>query len=237
MGFVHSKNSRLAFGQIHLSAFATEASEEYSGDTEDTTTFVDTARTYVPGNEDGTVSLAGLFDGTTDAIHDVLGDLTGLADPVPYTFAPEGWTVGSPAVLADLIRTAYSVPAAVPGMVQVNLSGQATGGVDDGVTLADLAARTTSADGTAHDSGASSADGGAAHLHVTAASSADTLDAKVQHSSDGTTWVDLVTFDQATAVEGQRKTVSGTVNQHLRASWTIAGTDPEFTFAVAFARR
>lgn len=237
-GFVHSSKTRAILDTFALAAYVREGGEEYTGDVEDVTVWADTARGYHPGSSDGSVSLNGLFDSTTGAVHDAFKPLAGLQSPVPYLFAPEGLAVGSVVWLANLLRMTYGLPASVPGMVQVSMSGQATGGVDHGVSLADLSARTTTADGTAHDSGASSADGGVAHLHVTEASAADTLDVKVQHSVDaGGPWVDLVTFTQVTAAEAQRIEVTGTVNQHLRATWTIGGTTPEFTFAVAFARR
>jgi hypothetical protein len=80
-----------------------------------------------------------------------------------------------------------------------------------------------------------------AQIVVTAASgTTPTLDAKIQHSIDGgTTWFDLITFTQKTAVSSEFKAyaeVFGTTGQvwgdMLRVSYTIGGTTPSFTFSV-----
>lgn len=238
MAFVHSLNTRLLFDDHHLSGYATSASEEYSGEVNESTVFTNTAKTYIAGLSDGSVSIEGLFDSATDAIHDAFRVLKATHSPVPLSYGPEGLAVGDPVELASVIRGSYSVPASVAGITQVSMSGQADGGVESGISLLDHASRTSSGDGSSHDSGSSSSDGAVAHLHVTAVSgSSPTLDVTVQHSSDGSTWADLITFDQATTTDSQRKTVTGTVDQHLRVTWTIGGTDPSFDFAVTFARR
>jgi hypothetical protein len=70
-------------------------------------------------------------------------------------------------------------------------------------------------------------------LDVTAASgTSPTLDVAVQHSADGTTWVQHSTFAQATAVSSQRKVVSG-LDRYVQCSWTLGGTTPSFTFSVS----
>lgn len=238
MSFVPGNRSRVLFAATHLSGFLTEAGEDYSANVEDTTVFTDTAKTYLPTTDDGSVSLDGLFDGTVGAIHDALKGLKGQHDPVPYSYAPEGFATGKPAELANILKMSYNITAAVAGIVQLTSSGQATGGVDSGVALADLQTRTTSDDSAGHDSGGASSDGAVAHLHVTGSDgTGETLDVKVQHSSDGTTWVDLLTFTQQSGAGSDRQTVAGTVNQHVRAAWTLGGTDPSFDFAVTFARR
>ncbi len=75
------------------------------------------------------------------------------------------------------------------------------------LTLAASAARTATANGTT-----------------------PTLDVVIQTSHDGTTWRTAHTFTQATATGTQR--ASFTVDRFVRASWTVDGTTPSFTFAV-----
>lgn len=238
MSFVHSKKSRVLADGSHLSGFLNSASSSAQRQAEDSTVFGDDDRTYVGGLRDGTVSLAGLFDGTTDAIHDILKDLLDTDDPATLTYAPGGLGVGEAVGMASILSTGYEPSSPVAGLVAVSMDAQASGGLTFGVALTTLTTETATGTGTGHDSGAASSNGGVAHLHVTAASGTDpTLDVTVQESTDGSSWVDLVTFDQATAAGGQRKTVDGSVARHLRAIWTIGGTDPSFTFAVAFSRR
>lgn len=99
------------------------------------------------------------------------------------------------------------------------------------ITLAASAARTATGNGTGVDPEVCS--GGLAKLDVTAASgTSPTLNAKVQAlAADGTTWVDVATFTQATGVTSQYLAVPITGRQ-VRATWTIGGTTPSFTFSL-----
>lgn len=231
MSFTHSQRSRVLLDDAHLSGYLTEAGEEWSGDVEESTTLLDSAKAYVAGLGDGTASLNGFFDGSADAVHDVFSALKGSNAAVPYSYAPAGFTAGSPVALAELHQVAYNVGSSVSGIVEAQMSGQATGGVHSGVALADLVERAASGEGTQVDGGAGTADGAVAHLHVTAVDGEVTV--KVEHSEDGTNWADLVTFAAAAGTVGVSETLSGTVHRYVRASWTLSGTS---TFAVAFAR-
>ena len=74
-------------------------------------------------------------------------------------------------------------------------------------------------------------------MHVTIASgTTPTADFKVQDSADNISYSDLITFTQATGVTSERKTVSGTIEQYIKVTYTIGGTAPNFTAVVGFAR-
>jgi hypothetical protein len=95
--------------------------------------------------------------------------------------------------------------------------------------LAPSAARTTTANGAAIEVG----DKGVARLalDVTARTgTTPTLDVTIQTSFDGVTWRTAGTFTQATAVGTQR--ASFNIDRFVRATWTIGGTTPNFTFSV-----
>ena len=111
-------------------------------------------------------------------------------------------------------------------------------GVDHGRVVHAHTAETATGNSTSVDNGASSTNGGVASLHVTAVTgTTPSLTVKVQHSSDNSTFVDLITFTAANAAGSQRRTVSGTVNRYVRETHTLSGTSPNFTYAAAFARR
>jgi hypothetical protein len=77
-------------------------------------------------------------------------------------------------------------------------------------------------------------------VHTTAiAGAAPSVVWKIQHSTDNSTWADLVTFAASTAVGFERVEVAAgtTVNRYLRAIRTFGGTTTSITSAVAFARR
>src|SRR5690606_32627606 len=94
-------------------------------------------------------------------------------------------------------------------------------------------------EGPALDNGDSTGSGGAAMLHVTDVTGSPTgFEVTIQHSDDDSTYVDLVTFSSVDEPAAEFKTVSGTVNQYIRASWSFdGGTTPTATFVVSFARR
>lgn len=97
------------------------------------------------------------------------------------------------------------------------------------LTLVASAPRTATANGAAVEV----ADKGVARLllDTTAVSgTTPTLDVVIQTSQDGTTWRAAHTFTQATAIGQQR--ASFTVDRFVRATWTVDGTTPSFTFAV-----
>lgn len=69
-------------------------------------------------------------------------------------------------------------------------------------------------------------------LDVTAASgTTPTLNVTVEESDDGTTWRQVGTFAQKTAVSNERKSFAISAPKY-RVTWTIGGTTPSFTFSV-----
>jgi hypothetical protein len=109
-----------------------------------------------------------------------------------------------------------------------------TSGTHRGVVLANGASITSASQTyTAVDNGGASSNGIIANLHITA-SNQSTI-AKIQHSVDNSTWVDLVTFASIAAGRGaERKIVTGTVNRYLRATWS--GTLGTRTVVITAAR-
>jgi hypothetical protein len=72
-----------------------------------------------------------------------------------------------------------------------------------------------------------------AQLNVTAASgTAPTLNVLIEDTVDGTNYNTIGTFAQKTAAGREVINVTVPFSDTLRASWTIAGTNPSFTFSV-----
>jgi hypothetical protein len=93
------------------------------------------------------------------------------------------------------------------------------------------AARTTTGTSTAFNS--DGADSLEATLTVSAASgTTPTLDVTLETSIDGTDWDTVAAFAQKTAA-GSDKHVFGPLGDQCRWKWTIGGTTPSFTFAIA----
>lgn len=102
--------------------------------------------------------------------------------------------------------------------------------------LASSAARTTSGDGSAVTGWSRSAGLAVVKLDVTAASgTVPQLTVTVQDSPDGTTWTTRDTFGVKTGVSNETRPLPGGMAPNVRASWTISGTTPSFTFSVQVA--
>ncbi len=239
MAFAHSKSARLLLGDVSFSGFLSSWEHTTERELADATTHTDDGHSFVPGLDNGSLTLGGRVDdsaaaGGQDATLDAA---LGASAASVITTAPAGFAVGNRVITIDSRESTYSVSAPVAEAVSFEAEWQAEGRVDTGVSLHDLTAETASGNGSSVDGGASTSGGGVAALHVTAASgTSESLTAKVQHSADNTTFVDLVTFTAAGST-AERTAVTGTVNRYVRASWQVSGTTPSFTFAVAFARR
>jgi len=237
MAFRHGRNTKVLVGNYDLSSYFNEASASQSVETGETTTYGRDAKTYVVGLADGTISMSGMFDGDANAVDAVLSSYLGDSAGAVITVAPEGLTVGRRLKSASTLSTSYEISSPVSDVVSVSAEAQVTGGIGAGVSLRDLTAATTTGTGTAVDNTASSANGGAGVLHVTANSHNAGATFKVQHSADNSTWADLITFTavSTTTLASERVAVTGTVNRYIRASWTLAGTG-SITFHVNFSR-
>lgn len=194
---------------------------------------------FIPGLDNGSLSLDGVFDNTAAAggQDESLDTARGAADASVITAAPDGFALGKRVIPISARESNYAASSPVGDAVTFAASWMSEGQVDVGVALHDLTAETATGNGSSVDNAVSSANGGVANLHVTSASAADSLTVKVQHSPDDSVWADLITFTAATTTTAERLTVTGTVDRYVRAIRTISGTDPSFTYAVAFARR
>jgi hypothetical protein len=164
-------------------------------------------------------------------------------DAILCTCLPEGYaTVGKPAffTLADL--TEYAIDAAVADAVSMTSSAQSDESVELGWVLHALGAETADGNGTVVDRGASpitpTTRGLVAAIHVTAYASLTSAAIKIQHSTDSSTWADLVAFTSVTAIGSERVKVADgtTVNRYLRVVTDVTGSG-SVTFLVAAAPR
>lgn len=241
MPFIHGKSAIVLHNDYDLSQYFNDASTSRSVDTAETSAFGSSAKTYITGLQDGTISLSGMFDGAANAIDQEMTDILGVDGGGVITIAVGGsLALGQRVISALGDLTSYEVSAPVGDVVAANAEFQVDGGVGNAISLHALTAETATGNSSSHDGTASSANGGVAQLHVTANTMNNNMVFKVQHSADNSTWVDLATFTTvATTVKtAQRITVASgtTVNRYLRSSWTASGTG-SVTFHINFARR
>lgn len=237
---VSAQKTRILTGQFPLSCYATSVSTEVQRTMLDGTTLCSTSQEYFPGMRMATLTADTLVDDATAANNywDTLTGYFGAGTAVPVTVSPEGVSAGSTATLAEGFASSMAVSGAVADRITASLTFTVTGAAKPaGKNLTAHEAITTNTTGSAVDNAAGTTNGGVGHLHVTAASgTSPTLDTIVEHSTNNSSWSTLATFTQATAATSQRVSVTGTVHRYLRAKSTLAGTNPSFTIAVAFAR-
>jgi len=235
MATVHSRKTRAHVGQVAMACHVRQLGIDHTVDMTDVTTFCDNSFTYVEGVEGGSFSFGGFVDSVPADLFTPLEDLRQAGVDSVVSVAPAGYAVGQQVWLAEAKLSELGHASTVGDAATFTLGMMTEGRPDLGVSLHDvIAAETAADDEAAHDGAASSSNGGAAVVHCSAFSGTD-ITVKIQHSADNSTWADLLTFTQLTAVGAEHTTVTGTVNRYLRASW--AGTFTSATFAVAFARR
>lgn len=237
-------NTRILINASDLSNYFKSFDAEATVAPLDATAFLDTAKAWLSdGYEDGKINLEGFYAKnmvTVDQVDDILRAALGVETKQVLTVCPiNSQTLGNFCFMAAASLKNLKVSSPVTGLIMSSAAFESSSGIEAGVILAILAALTATGNGTAVDNGAATTNGGAAHLHVIAASgTTPTLDGKIQHSVDGSTWADLVTFAQKTAIGSERAVVAAgtTVRRYLRFIRTIGGTTPSFTVAVSFAR-
>lgn len=234
MAFVHGKNTAVLFKQCDLTGYFNSYDLGQTADTAETTTFGNSAKTYITGQRDGTISLGGLFDGSADAVDEELAATLAATTTPVITIGINGTTLGNAAKLALAHTTSYQVTGSVGDAVQVSGEWQCTGGIGNGVFLHAKTAVTGTENGTSVDNGAATTNGWVANLHALSVNLTGAT-VKIQHSSDDNTFTDLGAFAEVTADTAEQISGTGTVNQYVRYAVT-SFTGTTFIPVVAFAR-
>lgn len=160
-----------------------------------------------------------------------------------YVWAPYSFALGNITVSLLTEEVGFNPVNVVDDLVKITVQAEAIrDALDCGISLHPITAETAFPfTGTGVDNGAATTNGGVASVHVFAiAGAGPNVVYRVQHSSNGSTWVDLVTFTAITAAnQSQRVEVAAgtTVNRHLRITITNGGTTTSVTGVVVFARR
>jgi len=240
--FRHGKNVNVFIDEYDFSTYFNSVSASTSIDTAETSAFGTSAKSYVVGHRDGTVSLSGMFEATASVGTDQFFSSTiGSATKLKLIVAPEGHSNGAGAIMLQADDTSYEVSSAIADIVQASAEFQSTDAVEHGKILSSGSTVTATGNGTGVDNTTSSLNGGAGFLSVPVNTRNGTIAVKIQHSADNSTFADLVTFTTVTSTQktSQRVEVASgtTVNRYLRVNYTVAGSTGSATPVVAFTRR
>lgn len=136
MAFVHGKNSVIkvdnAAGVLtDISAVTNSVDLPRSVDTADTSHFGTSAKEYIVGLNDGTVSISGLYDPAVDATLSASVDavIAGTLASATVEYSPAGLPASAtkPKYTLEVLWTSYSVSGGVGDPISFKLEGQRTG--------------------------------------------------------------------------------------------------------------
>jgi len=224
--FVHGYDRSGDFNKINL---------DYSADELDSTSIGDTSKEFIAGLKtvkfDGEIFTShggGEVETTSNANFAVADKVITVypgntAGNVGYAFRSVQLTQSPQMVIGDIARFTISASSSGSALIRVT-------------DMEALATKTSTGTGTARQLGAvSAAQTLYSFLHVISASSGDTLDVTIESDnaegfSSATT---QITHTQFNAIGAEYKTKAGAITDDwYRVKWTIAGTDPSFTFNV-----
>ena len=134
MAFTHGKDSVFkldnASGSLtDISSFVNNVDFPETADVSATTTLGADNKTYIAGLKDATISLAGLWDATADAI---FGAVVGQSATLSYEYSPEGTASGKIKYTGEAILTSYAISSPVGEAVGYSADLQVSGAVTRG---------------------------------------------------------------------------------------------------------
>jgi len=134
MAFVHGKSAVFKLddsgGTLRdLSAYLEDVSFPRSIETAETSTFGSSAKSYIVGLSDATISLSGKFDATADGY---LAGVVGQSATLSFEYGPAGSTGGLVKYSGECIMTSYEVGATVGDAVTASVELQVTGSITRG---------------------------------------------------------------------------------------------------------
>jgi hypothetical protein len=233
MAFAHGKTTKVLVDEFDLSGQFSQTTVSKTRSIADVSVYGGEDRSFIAGLAEGTLNLQGPLDTATDA-NDQLLDAALSATNQTVSISIEGAsTIGQRVTLMSALSSDYKPRMTVDDAVRLSASRSADGGIRSGVVLHPLTQRASGANYASVDEGASTANGGVAHLHVTQFSGTNAT-IKVTDSTDDAVFADHITFTSVTAVGAQRSTSAGLVNRYTRVELT--GTFTTITFTVGFSR-
>jgi hypothetical protein len=249
MSFAHGSSTAVLANAVAVSSEVSSWTMSHARAVSEVTTVGQTAGAagakFIPGLMSGSLALRGPQDNDPAAgLSKQITDAVGVDNVLLVTVLPEGLasTAGKPAFFALGDPTEHTIDALVADAVGYTLNAQADESVEMGYVLHAHGAETADGNGTAVDRGASpitpTTRGLVAAIHVTAYTGLTSAAIKIQHSTDASSWADLVAFTSITAVGRELVKVANgtTVNRYLRVVTDVTGTG-SVTFLVSAAPR
>lgn len=233
MAFVHGKKGIVLLSGTDVSVYSNSMELSRTLETANVSTFGDCANEYIPGIQDGGVSLGGFWDGAAAANDELYTTILGDNNRVLMVF-PGGAALGSAGYGADLLPNENVISSNIGDAVAQNLNAQSNQ-IDRLLALHDNVSETGPANGASIDNGAATSNGAVIYLSVSTFTGTN-IDVTVEDSPDDAIWSTLGAFTSVGAAHAaERIEISGTVDRYVRVIW--AGTFSEATFVAGISRK
>lgn len=235
---IHGKATGILMGGFDLTSMLNSIGTPQSLEVNEVTPFGSTAKTYIPGLADATVSMSGFFDGDATATEELLDAVSNSAEAIIVSYG-RALAAGQDVKFSNIIRSSFEVSSPVAGAVSISGAAQSDGGLHTGILLAaKQTISSTPTNGASQDNAASTATGGKAVVQVTTNTRDGDVTVKVQHSADDSTWADLGTFAvvATTVVTSEVILLPATINRYTRVLVTLAGSTGSAIITVALSR-
>ena len=191
-------------------------------------------RAFTPGLRNATFNGEGFFDGSADAIDEILAELLDDVSDLGaiLTYLPYGDGFGNRGKGIDGDLATYDITSPVDGLVTTTLSVQSSVGNEPIQVLHISEEEYEAGNGTALDGSAATTNGGSAYLQATDAADAN-LVVRIEGSANGSTgWATVGTFAAQDANGAQRIELSASLPRYLRAVWDAPDYPATFNVAV-----
>ena len=131
MAFVHGKSSvfkldNASASLTDISSYVNNVDFPETADVAETSVLGASAKSYIVGLKDSSISLSGLFDATFDAI---AGAVIGQSATLSFEYSPEGTASGKVKYTGEAIMTNYSLSSPVGDVVAWSSDLQVSGAV------------------------------------------------------------------------------------------------------------
>lgn len=241
MAIAHGKSAKIMVNGRDLSSYLRSVNVEATADVVEVSTFGSSAKSYVAGLQDGTLTAEGIYDPVASVGSDAVlrAALGGDLGPHEWTVYPQNDTFGNVGYGLGATGTKFSIETPISDVVSVSAEAQSSTGSEPQLSHQALALIAAPFNGTGIDNTAASANGGTGYLQVSAATALTTATIKIQDSVDNVTFTDLITFVAVTAAPNSQRialAVGSAVKRYTRcAVTTLTGTN--ITFQASFGRK
>lgn len=236
---IHGKNTGIVLGARDVTRWCNEVTSDQSQDTADASCFdePDGAKVYVLGMRDTKFTYSAREQGTPDSLRKVANDIAATDMHAPFMVGIDrGFHPGRITQMGNVLVAKVGLSAPISDVVQLSGDIQADGAIYAGRTLSAKAPYGASAPGATVDHGVAAAS--RVQYHVTDNDRNGQAVLTVQHSADGSTWID---YDTLTVAAGTRVGVVHDVEtdllRYVRVNVSLAGSTGSVTVRAAIAGR